>query len=157
MKKVILTVGALIIFLLALVIIISVVNSTSKNPLPQGRVILGGQEIEVDIADNMITRERGLSGREPLGENQGMLFIFGYPSIQSFWMKDMKFALDMIWIMGDVVVGITENVPPPPKDNPLNLPSYPSPQAVNRVLEVNAGTASRLGLKIGDKIEIKLD
>lgn len=157
MKKMILIAGALIIFLASMVVILVVVNSASKNPLPQGTVLVGGQEIKVDIADNMLTRERGLSGREKLEENEGMLFIFSYATVQSFWMKDMNFPLDMIWIMDDTIVGITENVPPPSKDNPFNLPSYPSPQSVNKVLEVNAGTSARLGLKTGDKVQINLD
>lgn len=156
MKKMLLIIGALAIFLVSLVTILSIVNSGSKKALPQGEVVIGGKEFKVDIADNMITRERGLSGRERLEDNEGMLFIFPYSGVQAFWMKDMKFALDMIWIQDDVIVGITENVPPPTDENILTLPSYPSPQSVNKVLEVNAGTASRVGLKVGDKVEIRL-
>src|SRR3989338_3180334 len=56
-----------------------------------------GQNIKVDLALTMLEQAQGLSGREVLGENEGMLFVFDTPGKYSFWMKDMKFAIDIIW------------------------------------------------------------
>src|SRR4030042_2564613 len=59
---------------------------------------INGQKIFVEIADTPEKRSQGLSGRDNLSQNQGMLFIFNQPAIPSFWMKDMNFPLDFIWI-----------------------------------------------------------
>src|SRR3989344_573955 len=58
-----------------------------------------GQNIRVNLATTDAAREQGLSGRENLKEEEGMLFVFDYPDKYSFWMKDMNFPIDMIWII----------------------------------------------------------
>ena len=112
---------------------------------------INGQKIFVEIADTPEKRSQGLSGRDNLSQNQGMLFIFNQPAIPSFWMKDMNFPLDFIWINNNQVIAITENIQPqdyqPPKTLPMN-------QKVDMVLEVNAGTVGRLDIKTGDKIKV---
>ncbi len=126
----------------------------SPNGLAVRQVRLGQAIVRAEIADTPEARQKGLSGHNPLSENQGMLFIFPAPSIQSFWMIEMKFPLDMIWIGYDKkVVGITANVPfPAPGTPPGNLPTYQSPERVQYVLEVQAGWAERHGVKVGDGV-----
>ena len=78
-----------------------------------------------------------------------MLFDFPKPDIYQFWMNDMNFPLDFIWINGGKVVEITENVQPPSQTQgqPVVVKSYFS---VDKVLEVNAGFVTRNNLKVGD-------
>jgi uncharacterized protein len=95
----------------------------------------------------------GLSGRTGLNDGQGMIFLFGAGSTQNFWMKDMNFALDMVWISDNKVVGFAQNVPPPAPGTQLwQLQIYTSPPNVDTVLEVPAGTVAKDNIQVGDKV-----
>lgn len=106
--------------------------------------------LEVEMVDTENSRELGLSNRPSMNDDEGMLFVFDTPGRYGFWMKDMKFSLDIIWInQNGVVVAIERNVTPE---------SYPKPY-INQsealyVLEINAGLAERFGLYMGSKIKI---
>jgi hypothetical protein len=129
--------------------------SNSKPSLSsKPQLTIGKTSVEIDIADTPALREQGLSGRERLGANEGMLFIFENPAIYSFWMIDMKFPLDMIWISEEKkVVATTKNVPfPVPGTSNAQLPIYNPPSPVQYILEVNAGFADRNGINIGDSV-----
>ncbi len=105
--------------------------------------------------------EQGLSGKTKMADNEGMLFDFGNKEgTPGFWMKDMKFNLDFIWIDQNKIVGITANVPAPVDDNGLkirdnDLPTYYPPSVVNQVLEVNSGWTEKNKIKTGDEVRLK--
>lgn len=106
--------------------------------------------LSVEVADTDATRIKGLSGRDPLPENQGLLFIFekdGYPAI---WMKDMRFALDIIWVDRDgEIVHIERNVAPG------TYPQIFKPAAPARyVVEVNAGYTEARNVAVGDQTDL---
>jgi hypothetical protein len=109
--------------------------------------------VTVELARTPEELYRGLSGRDSLGKNQGMLFIFADSRYQTFWMKDMKFPLDIIWISEDHVLDITKNAPVP-KD-PIKPAIFNSFGEVDRVLEVNAGWADANNIKVGDEVGVK--
>jgi len=93
---------------------------------------------------------RGLSFRDSLAMNSGMLFEFEQDDIQCFWMKDMRFAIDMIWLDANgKVVHIKPNATPG---------SYPAqfcpPQPARYVLEVNKGATQAAGVTIGDQLKL---
>lgn len=111
------------------------------------------QEFKTEVADTAYLRSQGLSGRESLPEDAGMLFVFGSSSVQTFWMKGMRFPLDIIWIQNDRIVGIEKNVPPEPDASVFGLKLYSSPEPVNKVLEINAGLSERYGFEVGDRVE----
>lgn len=125
-------------------------------PLPRQTITIGATggvatTFDVEMATTMVEQSCGLSGRTGLGDNEGMLFVFGTPNTQTFWMKDMQFALDMIWISDNKVVGMTQNIPPPAPGTPLwRLNLYGSPPFVDKVLEVNAGAAAKDNIQVGD-------
>ncbi len=104
-----------------------------------------------EIADTIATRSRGLSGRETLADDRAMFFIFPFAGPQSFWMRGMKFSLDILWINGERIVGIDKNVPVP---TGLELAIYSPPGPVDRVLEINAGLADKFGFRVGDMISL---
>ncbi|MDA1036012.1 MAG: DUF192 domain-containing protein [Chloroflexi bacterium] len=118
-------------------------------PIPQvGFVTISNTQFVVDIADDASERAQGLSGRESLDSDSGMWFVREREMIGSFWMRGMKFPIDIIWIGSDLrVVDITHSAPvPPPGAADAELPRY-SPQAPAAfVLEINAGLAQRLGI-----------
>ncbi len=113
-------------------------------------IIIGENKFIVDVADTSALQTKGLSGRKNLGENTGMLFIFDKPSMPGFWMKDMNFSIDIIWISRDGVAGFTENMQP---DNSPNRRLYYPPTPVDSVLEVSAGTVLSHNIKIGDYVK----
>lgn len=114
---------------------------------------INGNSLKVEIADNDSKRNKGLSGRNSLGTDSGMLFVYDKSGDHTFWMKGMKFALDFVWIRGDLATEVTENVSPPAPNTPdSNLPLYSPKNNVDKILEVNAGTVLRLNIKPGDKI-----
>ncbi len=101
--------------------------------------------ITAQISDRPAMREQGLSGRPLLEASQGMLFIFDRPGIYGFWMKDMRFPLDMIWMdAAHKVVAIDSNVAPSTYPN-----SYFPPMNISYVLEMNAGAAKNFGIEKG--------
>lgn len=101
--------------------------------------------VAVEIADTPEARTQGLSGRETLPDGTGMLFIFSNPARYGFWMKDMRFAIDLVWMNeAGQVVGIEKEV------SPKTFPQifYPN-QAVKYVLEVSAGFSDSRSIDIG--------
>jgi len=108
-------------------------------------ITVGGTTFQVEVANSTSTRIWGLSGHAPLAENEGMFFIFDTPGNYGFWMKGMTFPLDFVWIRGNKVVGVTENVPVP--KNVLDFKTYYPPEPVDRVLEVKAGMVSQWGIQ----------
>ena len=123
-----------------------------KSDYEQATVVLGGQEFRADVADTVDKQTIGLSGRPSLGQDEAMLFIFSGYAARTFWMPDMNFPIDIVWIKDDVVVGFAENAQPEPGVSMFNLKRYLSPVPVDKVFEVVAGTVSRLGVNIGDRV-----
>ncbi len=121
---------------------------------PKAGVRVGSASLNVEIASTPETRHKGLSGHAPLNDNEGMLFIFDAPAPQTFWMVDMLFPLDIVWIGIDKkVLGITRDAPAPtPGTASGKLPLYSSPSPAQYVLEVNAGWAVKHGVKVGDEV-----
>lgn len=113
-------------------------------------VTIGQTSIFVDVVDSDEDRVKGLSGRENLDVDSGMLFLFDYPSEYSFWMPDMNFPIDIIWISDNTVVGIESNVSN--EFDPNNPTYYNPPFEVDTVLEVNAGFAEKNNIKIGNLV-----
>lgn len=106
--------------------------------------------VQAEIVDSFAARQRGLMFREKLADDQGMLFIFEDEGIQVFWMKNMVFPLDMIWIDTQKrIVDIRENVQPC-RQTCDNI--TPAAEA-KYVLEVKAGFVKAREIKVGDRIE----
>lgn len=113
--------------------------------------IEGGKvPVYVEIADSEEERTQGLSGREALSPYTGKLFIFEHTGMYGFWMKDMRFPIDIVWIDESFrVVAITPSV------SPDTFPDvfYP-PTPIQFVLEINAGESESLGFSPG--VQLKL-
>ncbi len=114
-------------------------------------VLIAGQSIKVDLALTKETQIQGLSGRAELKENEGMLFIFDHSGIYPFWMKDMNFPIDMIWVNENMkVVYIKKNARPE-----LFPEMYTPNENAKYVLEVVSGFSDKNNLKVGDEVELK--
>jgi uncharacterized membrane protein (UPF0127 family) len=127
---------------------------TAKQPAPDtsSRVMLvGDTRIEVEIVDTPSGRELGLSHRESLESGQGMLFVFEKVGNYSFWMKDMNFSIDIVWIDENWrIVGVARDILP--ETYPA---SFRPPQPVRYVLEVPGGFFDAQNLSVGNLINFE--
>lgn len=138
--------------LLALVILASAAPMTACSNEPS--VMLRGERFSVEIADTPDAQRLGLMFRESMPDDHGMLFVFAGETPRGFWMKNTKISLDLLYFDADrELVYLHEDVPP---CTTSDCPSYPSHHPAKYVLELNAGTAKRLGVEHGDVLEINL-
>ncbi len=108
----------------------------------------GRYAFQVEVARNDADRAQGLMYRRYLAPDRGMLFDFGRVQPISMWMQNTYIPLDMIFIRPDgTIARIAENA------EPLSTRTIPSGEPVLAVLELNGGTAARLGIKAGDRVE----
>jgi len=118
-------------------------------------IFVDSNSFEVEIVSTPESTTQGLSGRDEIGHD-GMLFIFSETRQRNFWMKDMQFAIDIIWINQGVVIGFSENVPPPEESTPLyDVPLYSSGAPVDMVLELPAGAVAANKITIGSLIKFR--
>lgn len=120
-------------------------------PLSRVKARVGDTVIDTELAVTPAQLSRGLSYRDSLDEDSGMLFLFKNRALQNFWMQGMRFPLDFVWIDGDKVVDITEDVQAP-KGLSEHLRIYSPRVEVNKVLEVNSGFVAKNGIKVGDRL-----
>ena len=127
------------------VMIDKMIRSDAIVLMPQGA-------LEVEVASTYASRELGLSGREKMADNEGFLYVFDKPGRYGFWMKDMNFPLDIIWInQNGIVVDIERDVATTSEKNPK---IFMNESEAIYVLEINAGLSKRFGLYLGTKIKI---
>lgn len=116
-------------------------------PKPKHFLTLGTTRINVEIAQTEAEQERGLSGRADLPENHGLLFVYTQDARPAFWMKEMNFPIDIIWLDKNLtVVGIERNISPDTYPQ-----TFSSPAPIRYGLEVRAGFVDKYHLKVGDK------
>jgi len=111
---------------------------------------VGSEIFNAEIVSSPAKKELGLSGRPGLCLNCAMLFLFDKYDAYSFWMKDMQFDLDIIWIAGDTIVAIEKNAAFAAGMNKAFNPQVKS----DKVLEINSGLSDKLNIKVGDKVAI---
>lgn len=151
MKKLIAVYVALIIAVILLALVRTGGNITLPNLFKgSAEAQVGDKKISLILAKSDKDRMKGLSGRNNLPEDRGMLFLFEKKGEYGFWMRDMKFSIDIIYIDDNTVVYLIENAPA--GGQAPNLTVYTPDTPVNRVLELNAGSAKKYDIKKGTKI-----
>ena len=131
--------------------VVTVQPTNNGQPmLPTKIITIGNVTVLAELATTSEQKGDGLSGRVSLQDGAGMLFVFDTPSVEGFWMKDMRFSLDIIYAAQDGTI-LTIH----PDLSPQTYPTayYPSAPA-SYVLEVPAGFAAEHGIAVGDKIVI---
>lgn len=109
--------------------------------------------VGVEVVSNPEDLERGLMYRKSLQKDTGMMFVFDKDDIQSFWMKNMNFNLDLVWIsLEGRIVYIGQNIPAC-KEDPC--PVYTPDQPARYVLELNSGYTASHDWKVGDKLRLE--
>lgn len=145
------------VFLIFILITIGIYLSFPKQKqicgvYEKGFIEIGQKILKVDIADNDCKRILGLSYRKSISDNEGMFFIFENIDRHGFWMKDMSFPIEIIWLDKDfVVTDIEANVLP----DTFPKIFYPKDENALYVLEINALMSKKLDLNIGEKIKMQ--
>jgi len=141
----------IIIIIITLIVLISffIFKPFSKNNLQTTTLKLNNHNYQIEIASTMSQKAIGLSGRNQLCPNCGMIFLFSYQGILPFWMKDTFIPLDMIWLdSNDKIVNIQTVI----ETNSSKILKNSTP--AQYVLELNANDSQKIGLKIGDIIDL---
>jgi Uncharacterized ACR, COG1430 len=89
---------------------LKMIENAPKDRYLQSNVSIDGYNMTADLALTSEQREKSLSVKDKLKENEAMLFVFEESAKHSFWMKDMKFPIDIIWFVLDTVAGITQRL-----------------------------------------------
>ena len=116
---------------------------------PRARVTIGVHVIDAEVADTPERKERGLSGRAALADGHGMLFPYDTPGRYGFWMPNMRFDIDILWIRSGRIVHVEPSVS---KDDAQRI--YRPSADADLVLELPAGTAARHGFRVGDAVDV---
>jgi len=126
----------------------TVVEKDLLNEYQTREISINDQKINVYLADTNEKQSLGLSIFEELENDKGMLFEYKSPQKPAFWMKDMGFDIDIVWIRDGYIVGITPDV----SHFSPSAKYYPE-QDIDMVLEVSAGYCKRHGISVGGKVE----
>lgn len=111
------------------------------------KIKVAAHTLRAEVVDTDEKRKIGLGGRRGICDSCGMLFVFDKEGRYQFWMKNMFFPIDLVWINGDKVVDITPNVTHKDQEK-----RYLSSADVSYVLELPAGTCEKRGIEIGASV-----
>lgn len=131
-----------------------VCGSTAINTFVRDEftILMPKGALQAEVANTEASRELGLSGRISMRDDEGLLFVFDTPGRYGFWMKDMNFPLDIIWINQDgIVVSIERDISP---ESYATKKVFMNQADASYVLEINAGLAKKFGLYLGSKVKI---
>lgn len=134
-------------------------SPASSATAPQGQELpitaqaeIGSQMIQLEVAQTPQQQATGLMYRPTLADDRGMLFSFDPPRPVSFWMKNVEFPLDMVFIRDGEVRAIAAEAPPC-RSEPC--PVYGPNEPVDQVIELRGGRAAELGLQVGDPLIVQ--
>jgi uncharacterized membrane protein (UPF0127 family) len=124
----------------------------AAGALPEAHVEIRGKPIAVEVADSRSEQQKGLGERDGLAWDSGMYFPYQTPGFYSFWMKGMRFSIDIVFVREGRIVEIHPQVP---FEQGGNGPTIRPRSLVDGVLEVPAGYAVASGWQIGDRVRFE--
>jgi uncharacterized membrane protein (UPF0127 family) len=128
-----------------------------SSRLDRARVTIGDTVIPVEVVSSVEAINKGLANRPALEASHGMLFLFDHNAKFKFWMRGMRFPIDIVWIGEDYkIVDISENLPVVSVFKRIisGSPRFYSPSMPARyVLEVNANFCEQQGIEVGDFVQ----
>ncbi len=125
-------------------------KNSPKHPTLQAiqHIQIAGQTLKIELVTTREAQQKGLGGRNEIKEDEGMLFVFDHPDTYAFWMKDMNFPIDIIWLDQEgKVVYIKKDLKPETYPE-----SFPPPKPATYVLETVSGFSEKNNLKTGDRV-----
>lgn len=124
-----------------------------NRTLNQTQIKINDTLVKIEVADTAAERSKGLSGRDSLAADAGMLFVFPESKKYQFWMKGMKFPLDLIFIQNSKVVDLIKDAFPPVEGrDDSSLTIYEPTVPIDMLLEVDSGFSAKNNIKVGDQV-----
>ena len=134
-------------------LLVSMACEAEPAPKPGPSITIKNQRVELLLARTREEQSKGLGGRDSLAWDHGMLFQYPAPGFPGFWMKDMRFDIDIVWIRDNRIVDISHRV----KHSPVGPgPTIQPRELTDTVLEVPAGYAQSHGWRAGDRVHLDL-
>jgi len=154
-----------LLIIVGLLLLLGIVFYFTQNALSGGspslpgfgksaKAVIKDQTFTLTVAETQKEQEVGLSGKKSLAKNAGMLFPYTTKTTPTFWMRNMEFPIDILFISDGKIITLHKNVKPPVSDQNLQLYSPSAP--IDTVLEINAGLSDQYGFKEGDSVTITL-
>ena len=125
------------------------------GPEIEAAATAGDCEFFLEVANSAEERQVGLMGRESMGRDRGMLFVFSEERVLGFWMKNTLIPLDIIFIDSGLTVVDVQTMRPEHEIAPAPLPTYTSAAPALYAIEVNEGVAAECGIEPGDAVELR--
>jgi hypothetical protein len=122
---------------------------TQREKGHESRIKIGNQKVTLDVAVTEQEKMRGLSGRTALCDACGMLFVFDSAIPQTFWMKDMLFDIDVLWINQNTIVGLQKDISHRRQEKEVFI----SPKPADKVVELPAGFVDKHRVRVGQMID----
>lgn len=123
-------------------------NKSPQSKLPTVAMKIGDKEFHVEIADTMGKRQTGLMRRDSMAEDHGMIFVFRREDEHSFYMRNTRIPLDIIFIDAGGTIRSIQQM------KPYELKSVAPPVPIKYAVEINQGVAAKVGAKVGDRVVI---
>lgn len=153
-----------LIFLFVILFVLILATALSQNYVKTGHLpfaaneksptaAINKQRFKLLIAKTSLEKEIGLSKKDSLNKDSGMLFLFDSKDYYAFWARDMRFPIDVIYINKDKIVTIYKDVKP--QKDQSKLPILKPKQPADKVLEINAGLSEKYKFKEGDPVKIE--
>ncbi len=137
----------LVLFLIIFIATILLINNNQNN----GVCIENKKCFSVTLAETLKEKQIGLSETRVLLEDEGMFFVYSNPTQASFWMKEMNFSIDIIWIDENLeIIGVEKNLEPCQNEKVCKV--FYSPQEILYILEINSGLSEDYDFELGDRI-----
>ena len=136
------------------ILLLFILTGCTQEALTTTQLKIAERPFTVFVADSPLERTRGLADIVHLADDEGMIFLFPTRTPQTFWMKDVEYPIDIVWISQRQIVGYITAQPEAITTASTDYQLYQSAQPVDTVVELPAGTVARLGLQIGDNVVI---
>lgn len=144
----------IILFFIIFIVLSIIVFAVSKIEKEKTKITYQDQKLDVIFAKSVIQKAQGLSNTELDDfDSDGMLFIFSDYNVRDFWMRQMKFDLDVLWIKDGKIMKIDRGVKSPENSGKIERMSS-SPFEVDMVLELPVGALDKYGFEVGGEIEL---
>ena len=142
----------IVIALVTILVTVGWIFYSSYKSVQTASAQIGGQQFSLEVANTDSAREKGLSERDGLAKNTGMLFVFDTPGDWRMWMVQMRFPIDIAWLdENKKIVHIKYNA------TPAEYPEvYKADVPTKYVIEVPSGTFTSLNVQEGDSISFSL-
>ena len=127
-------------------------QASDLGPPVEAWVEIESKRVAVELAETVAEQSKGLGDRDELAWGRGMYFPYAQPAFYSFWMRGMRFPIDIVWIRQGRIVDLHSDVPFEPDGNG---PTLRPREAVDAVLEVPAGYAAASGWRIGNRVHLE--